>query len=182
MKTLIISFVVFLFIGVPLAWSAPTLVFDGLKLAGADNVSVDGNLFDVRFVDGTCAEVFSGCDSVFDFTFWNDEASAISASQALSTDVLIPMYDDFPSTTRGCDFTTVCNIHTPYFIDQGNLFTAFFNNDQLEIDDTVRLAIFTTEMDLRDSNHNVYANWTSNQVPIPNTTLLLATGLLGLAG
>ena len=46
------------------------LILDGNgKLAGAKNLLVEGNLFNVSFVDGTCASVFSGCDSPSDFQF-----------------------------------------------------------------------------------------------------------------
>jgi hypothetical protein len=49
---------------------------------GASDVLVDGSLYDVQFLDGTCIDLYDGCDEVSDFTF-QTSASAVLASQAL---------------------------------------------------------------------------------------------------
>ena len=60
---------------------AATLLVSGSGiLTGATGVNVEGTLYDVEFVDGTCAALFDGCDSVNDFTF-STEADALVASQ-----------------------------------------------------------------------------------------------------
>jgi hypothetical protein len=66
---------------------AVTLDVVGAQLMGASNVLVDGSLYDVQFVDGSCIDVFNGCDDVSDFTF-QSQAVASLASQALVDQVL----------------------------------------------------------------------------------------------
>ena len=47
------------------------------------DVLVDGDLYNVQFLDGTCSEMYNGCDSTSDFTF-QTLAAATLASSALS--------------------------------------------------------------------------------------------------
>ena len=92
---------------------------DGL-LTGAQNVIVEGNAYDVMFVTGLCSDVFDGCDEVSDFFFQN-EAIAVAASQALLDQVIIdgPLgaFDTDPLLTETCNTTgssPLCFISTPY--------------------------------------------------------------------
>ena len=62
-------------------------VVDG-QLVGAFDVSVGGTLYDVTFQDGTCVDLFDGCDEVSDFAFPTSSA-ANSASFALLAQVLL---------------------------------------------------------------------------------------------
>ena len=49
---------------------AATLIVNGNGiLTGATGVNLNGTLYDVEFVDGTCEALFNGCDSFEDFTF-----------------------------------------------------------------------------------------------------------------
>jgi hypothetical protein len=41
----------------------------GGQLIGASDVLVDGSLYDVRFLDGSCITLYSRCDEASDFTF-----------------------------------------------------------------------------------------------------------------
>ena len=56
------------------AQAATLNVVDG-QLMGASDVLVDGNLYDVQFLDGTCIDLYNGCDEISDLTF-QTEASA----------------------------------------------------------------------------------------------------------
>jgi hypothetical protein len=47
---------------------ATTLDVVGGILHGASGVLVDGNLYDVQFLDGSCISLYSGCDEDSDFT------------------------------------------------------------------------------------------------------------------
>ena len=48
----------------PFANADPVLLVNGSGvLTGAHNVQVGGTLYDVMFVDGTCVDVFGGCDT-----------------------------------------------------------------------------------------------------------------------
>lgn len=58
------------------------------QLLGAAGVDVGGTLYDVTFMDGSCADVFSGCNEAGDFTF-QTEVSATAASAALFGQVLL---------------------------------------------------------------------------------------------
>jgi hypothetical protein len=61
---------------------AATLNVVGGQLTGASDVLVDGSLYDVQFLDGTCIDLYNGCDDVSDFMFQTG-ASPLLASQAL---------------------------------------------------------------------------------------------------
>jgi hypothetical protein len=80
------------------AQAATLNVVDG-QLMGASGVNVDGNLYDVQFLDGTCIGLYNGCDEISDFTF-QTEASALLASQALLDQVFLDspegMFDSNP--------------------------------------------------------------------------------------
>lgn len=93
------------------AAAAPTPVFTGGRLGGFESVSVDGSLYSVSFVDGTCVEVFTGCDNNNeDFQFVSDQGFAILAlMEALRTGVY------GPQNLIGCAVPQlVCNIYMPY--------------------------------------------------------------------
>jgi hypothetical protein len=49
---------------------------------------VRGKKFDVSFLEGTCAELFSGCDQYSDFIFGGDKDAASDASQAILNQIL----------------------------------------------------------------------------------------------
>jgi len=96
-----------------LAARAATLdVVDG-ELVGAFDVVVAGTLYDVSFEDGTCADLFDGCDEVSDFPFPTSSA-ANGASFALLAQVLLGAYDEDPELTRGCENLATCTLTTPY--------------------------------------------------------------------
>lgn len=76
-----------------LIFAAPAVATVALQVnssgvvTGATGVNVAGSLYDVNFVDGTCASVFGTCDSAH-FAFTTD-TSAVNASQALLDQVFV---------------------------------------------------------------------------------------------
>ncbi|HIG00776.1 MAG TPA: hypothetical protein EYQ66_05655 [Myxococcales bacterium] len=84
---------------------AATLNVIGGQLHGASGVIVDGNAYDVEFLEGSCISLFDGCDDVSDFTF-QTQAAAILASQALLDQALLDggagLFDSQPGLTFGC--------------------------------------------------------------------------------
>ena len=74
-------------------------------LTGATGVNVGGTLYDVEFVDGTCAAVFTECDATSDLTF-TTSAAALTAGQALLDQVFLDgsagNFDTPPELTLGC--------------------------------------------------------------------------------
>ena len=89
------------------AFAMPTLVVNSGILEGATGVDVGGTDYDVTFMDGTCIDLFNGCDAVSDFTF-QTQAAAAQAATALLSSVLVDgpagNFDTQPNLTLGCDF------------------------------------------------------------------------------
>jgi hypothetical protein len=85
---------------------AATLDISSGQLLGASNVDVAGGLYNVEFLDGTCADVFAGCDELSDFAFGGDLDMARIAGEALLNQVFVDTYfgefDSYPFLTNGC--------------------------------------------------------------------------------
>jgi hypothetical protein len=113
MRMFILSAVLFFVAG---AAQAATLNVVGGQLMGASGVLVDGSLYDVQFLDGTCIDLYNGCDEASDFTF-QTEASAVLASQALLDQVFLDgvdgLFDTSPQLTNGCNILESCHTITP---------------------------------------------------------------------
>ncbi len=171
---------------------AATLNVVGGQLMGASNVLVDGNLYDVQFLDGTCIDLYNGCDDVSDFTF-QTEASAILASQALFDQVFLDGPEGLfasadVSLTYGCHPDVVCSHITPFTTDPSGIdieavsaaiisllppYPYIFGPYALPID-------FDSSASVPVNEAAVFVAWTP--VPEPSTALFLALGLTGLAG
>ncbi|WP_028584809.1 PEP-CTERM sorting domain-containing protein [Desulfogranum mediterraneum] len=196
MKRKIIGTVVALsfWLMMPLSASALTWVEDNRELIGADGVEVNGFLYDVRFVGGSCIEVFNSCR---DFTF-HTPFEAQLASQALLDQVLIndqgarQPYDVLPGLTHtGQPFNDLfmpLRILTPWMPVFDPYAVGVALNSSFEREDRVS--------DGRDLPHlnpftdpwtwqrpTVWAVWSPAQpVPEPTTSLLFAIGIVGLMG
>ncbi len=88
------------------------------KLTGATGVNINGTLYDVNFVDGTCSNIFNGCDSNSDFDF--TDATVLAAGQALLSQVFNQTvgginYDTSYAMTAGCSINAdnLCSIVIP---------------------------------------------------------------------
>jgi hypothetical protein len=162
--------------------NAATLNVVGGQLLGASNVLVNGDLYDVEFLDGTCTVLFTGCDEASDFTF-SSFAAATLASQALLDQVFLDAADTFdtsPDLTNGILTSVVGFLETPYTGDAltfSSLSTV--NGDGATYFDTV-VGPFTetaTWNSLTNSSE-AFARW--SPVPEPGTASLLAFGLVGI--
>ncbi len=170
------------------AHAAPTLLVDATgKLTGATGVNVGGLLYNVEFKDGTCVEVFSGCDSTSDFTFTTFD-SAIDASFALFEQVFLDsgagQFDSDPSRTAGCESLSTCNVLTPYEITSSffgpDIRTSFARNN-LGTNNVVGTPfnVFPNTSTI-PSQTTAWALWSrSESVPEPSSLALL--GLAGVA-
>ena len=95
---------------------AATLNVVGGQLVGASGVSVGGALYDVEFVDGTCIDLFDGCDSPADSDF-TTAGEITQALHALLSQVFIDGelgdFDSSPQLTAGCSILDVCEVLHP---------------------------------------------------------------------
>ena len=99
---------------------AATLNVVNGQLMGASDVLVDGYLYDVQFLDGSCIDLYNGCDDVSDFTFQTG-ADAALASHALLDQVFLDVssgsFDGVPSLTAGCHSVNgPCRVLTPIYV------------------------------------------------------------------
>jgi hypothetical protein len=179
------------------AYSA-TLVLDGGQLIGADGITFDGYTASVRFVEGTCAGLFDGCDAASDLAFGavsNSLTEAVDlgavANSALREQVFAanPIYDTNPQLTFGCEVGTIswCKIWTPvYPLLSGNVSAIQLQNRTADLanDVAVGQGIDPTGFDSSDWQQHVYASWTLTAVPLPaaGPLFLSAIGAFGLLG
>lgn len=185
------------------AYSA-TLIIDNGQLVGADGITFDGYTGSVRFVEGSCVDLFNGCDEPSDIVFetltsTNTEAKdlALLANTALLEQVFDanPLYDKSIELTFGCEQGTFvalnfCGIITPYdYTDNDSVVTVSLTNrdDDSGLDVVAFGQGYATTDSTIPTNPNapdrlVYATWTLTPVPLPAAVWLFATGLLGLIG
>jgi hypothetical protein len=167
---------------------ATTFITNGSgELTAATGVIVNGATYDVAFVDGTCRDLFSGCDSSDDFAF-TTQSDALAAAQALYEQVFSAFVFFTWDRVFGCEDDFSCLVIIPYTaevdftyllsginfhsigsgIAQPNLEGGGPQNIDTTTDSTEVLAVFTPR--------------TVSAVPEPSTwmMMLLGFGLVGL--
>jgi hypothetical protein len=162
----------------------------GGQLLGASGVIVDGSSYNVEFLDGTCINLYNGCDDVSDFTF-QTEAAATTAAAALLDQVFldgIDFFDSNPGLTNGCTVGPFshCEIFTrftPSDLVNPNIIAVINNGgtgpfSQDGATGVFAVAGFDTAVGGLVAGQ-VYAVWTP--IPEPGTALLLGLGLLSLS-
>lgn len=158
------------------------------KITGAADVIVDGESYSVNFIDGSCIDLYSGCDENSDFVF-NTLGQAATASQALLDQVFIDLapnsFDIDPENTVGCTNSGLCRALTLYALSStaGTIVGATADNDAVEANDIVTLNIGVGDgLDLNDVSIATYAVWTANPspVPLPASIYLFTLALSGV--
>ncbi|WP_179954188.1 PEP-CTERM sorting domain-containing protein [Denitrobaculum tricleocarpae] len=171
------------------AKAVPMLIVENGELLGADNVDVNGTLFDVRFRDGTCSAIFSGCDNPSEDFAFADANSAKAAAQALLDQVFLDgpagLFDSNPELTLGCSASELCLANIPYaqsvpgkfeFVSARNL--PDLVEPPFEFENTG-----DSDFDFSDNGFAVFAVFTSAgpsvAVPEPASLALFSFGLAG---
>lgn len=159
-------------------------------LTGATGVNVGGHLYDVAFMEGTCADVFGVCDPSH-FTFTTNTSASVAA-QALLDQVLIDsalgLFDSTPGLTLGCDpLATACNMITPFELTTSNsnpvVGGSFAQNHFNEEGDFPHYGQLGVSDDSSLNTGLTWAVWSAStvDVPEPGTLMLLGAGLFSLA-
>lgn len=171
----------------------------GGQLLGASNVDVSGTLYDVEFIDGTCAAIFDGCDDLSDFDFLTRDlaqAAVFALFDTVFVDGPLGNFDSDPTLTAGVEPNpgsaeeTPSNtgaINIPYDVssDAANIRVASaWNGDGSISPDVLALNIMVPiDADLSTSPSSTYARFTEVQIspiPLPAGGVLLTAGLAGL--
>jgi len=174
------------------AAAAVLLVNGSGQLTGATGVDVGGTLYDVTFVDGTCAALFDGCNEISDFDF-SDQATAEAAGQALFDQVFIDglagNFDSNSGLTFGCEAPDICDILLP-FLSRGSSFdTIRASNFNVESIDGISLfggisVLNDFSQPTFSGNRTVFASFTEqgvSEVPLPAAAWMFLAGLSGLS-
>ena len=116
-KIFLVTFL-FSFIFIPSSQAALLQIDSSGLLTGATGVIIDGESYDITFQDGSCIDLYSGCNESSDFTF-TTRASATQAAQAIIDQVFIGIYDDDPNLTFGCSKQKngFCLANVPYLAE-----------------------------------------------------------------
>jgi hypothetical protein len=165
------------------AQAVPTLIIDTGQLMGADNVDISGSLYDVRFEEGSCDTLFSGCISS-SFTF-PTQISATAAAQALLDQVFIDngsgLFDSVPTNTFGCVSGT-CQVMIPFALIPGLITTRTAINNNTISSDSIGLINTGRTTNTGSQGDRVYAVFTeADDIPEPSAMALFGLGLIGIA-
>jgi len=184
MRSRTIGLVLVAVMSMPWVAQAASLQVIGGYLSGATGVEVNGRLYDVEFVEGSCASLFDGCDSEADFAF-DQLAAATAASEALLSQVFVDVadgrFDSLPFRTDGCILSADCRALTPYSPGvAANVLAAYAFNDSQEAGDGVGGPVsYGVDSDTGQIANLVYARWTP--APEPRSLALFGIGLAALA-
>jgi hypothetical protein len=177
-----------LLVGPGAATATPILLIDGSgKLTGAQNIVIGSSLYDVTFVDTTCAAAFGGCtnSSLFDFTNVPD---ADAAATALLNQVFGSgdSFDTNPALTFGCTSSASCQMWIPYqYTPTLGTFSArvAFNNSGATLD-IVGAGGSSPLTNFGTNGSAVFADFTPSVTSVPDRSsslLLLGFGIIGIA-
>lgn len=155
----------------------------GGHLLGATNVEVGGALYDVSFRDGTCIELFSGCDETSDFLFPGFVLGS-AAANALQSQVLVGVFDTDPWLIAGCTSLDWCIAVTPGQLGTGIGMRGVALFDRAGTgDDFVAEVVINRDSDTTSDPSTVWAVWSAvgSSAPEPSPLALVALALCACA-
>lgn len=194
----LVTFLIMLAI-VPSSYASVILEVTNGYLMGAKSVNVDGTLYDVSFLDGSCDSLFDNCNPA-NFTFTN-EATARDAAQALLDQVFVNTpgvgnFDDYPALTNGCIVYpnpvashSLCAARIPYSLQTRALAVAQANNRWVYNNDFTNTTLFDRSQSTAGFTLGTYALFAPvgappppppPGVPAPSTLALLGLGIAGI--
>jgi hypothetical protein len=174
--------------------NAATLLVSNNELVGATGVNIGGTLYNVSFVEGTCASVYGSCaSSNFDFT---TQASALLAAQSLLDQVFLDIpggqFDSLSELTYGCELMerrTNCAPLIPYSTEvlstPSGPFPVINVARAVNVDGVDDPGVFVTDaadfVDTSTIPNAVWARFTVSPVPEPASwaTMILGFGVIG---
>lgn len=163
------------------------------KLTGASGIMIEGATYTVQFKDGTCSQLFSGCNDASDFIFSSGPRAA-AASQALLDSVFINTvmgeFDGNPGLTSGCGFgVLLCGAMTPHGLAAVTypgiyIWVSIANNLVVDAEDYVQYNLIrdngpTAPNSFADETFT-WAVWSVQTVPEPSTLLLTVAALVSM--
>jgi len=162
------------------------LIIDSGELIGATGIKVAGvGTYNVSFNDGSCADLFTGCDEVSDFAFNNfDDVRA--AGQALLDQVFVDstlgQFDTSPALTRGCEDENKCIAFIPYkFLNNWVISKNIINANNESGDKHSYTTNLGIDQSILARANTTFAVFTKvEQVPTPATALLFGAAFLAL--
>lgn len=180
MRLSILILAIAIFLNALSSSGAELVVVEG-EVIGAVDVKVLGVTYNVSFVDGSCIDVFNGCDdAAADFPFNSEDSQ--TASTALRSLIMGTLPRPLPATYRGCSLTNQCLIRTPgVFLTPT---TVQFGAVSIHsLGEPSSIPTDNTGPDYDDENRTM-AVWTvAPQVPaLAPLGMVMLVGLMGLAG
>lgn len=138
-------------------------------MTGATGVVVNGVAYDVEFIDGACADLYSGCDSLTDFPFSQGESA--DAALALLSQVFLNTpegaFNDIPGLTRGCERDLNCKVLTPVSLGSSLILTSrAAQNDERNggFDRIFLTTLLSANVDLTTDADQVWAVWSTSAI------------------
>jgi hypothetical protein len=154
-----------------------TLHVSGGQLTGALGVEVNGSLYDVSFMEGSCNSLYANCTN---FLF-SDADSAEDAAYALQHQVVTGVYDNSPELIAGIEATTAGSIWTPYKTVGTDVYFIYTHSGATGADNLLGASTFNRATDLSTQTPYTYAVWSvASPVPVPAAAWLFGSALLGL--